>query len=189
MNGYNVLFDKDNVVLYKKNVLDNLDENIETYRFTFNCIEDKSQTNIFDIVKNNQLFDLIYNINSNIITEFKNLENNVNFIKIKEISLDEDDIEDKLCIYLCLKETFNEMNYDNISINFENIDYKINIVDYKQIFFKYFNVNFTRKDNNLFIIADLKIDVDTLDFSIIDNDSIMIVLKVLFKNLREYLSI
>lgn len=189
MDGYNVLCDKDNVVLYKKNVRDNLDDNIETYRFTFDCIEDKSQTNIFDIVNNNQFFDLIYNINSNIITEFKNLENNINFIKIKEISLDEDDIEDTLCIYLCLKETYNEKNSNDISINFENIEYKLNIVDYKQIFFNYFNVNITRKNDKLFIVADLKIDVDTLNFSIIDNDSIMIVLKVLFKNLREYLSL
>ena len=84
MDNFEILCDNDDIILYKNNIRNNLNENLEKYIFKFNCEEDTSQESLIEIIKNNQLFDLIYNINEKIISEYKTLENNTFFIRIKE---------------------------------------------------------------------------------------------------------
>ena len=187
MDNFEILCDNDYIILYKNNMRNNLNENLEKYIFKFNCEEDNSQESLIEIIKNNQLFDLIHNINEKIISEYKTLENNTFFIRIKEINLDEDEIDDKLNIFLCFKENNMDESNDTIKINYKNKLYDDSNKNYKQINFDDFEIKCEKMNSKLFITVNLEMKINTLNYSLIDNDSVMIVLKVLFKNLKEYL--
>ena len=76
---------------------------------------------------------------------------------------------------------------DTIKINYKNKLYDDSNKNYKQINFDAFEIKCEKTNSKLFITVILEMKINTLNYSLIDNDSIMIVLKVLFKNLKEYL--
>ena len=160
MEKFEVLCDNDDIILYKNNIRNNLNENLEKYIFKFNCEEDINQESLIEIIKNKQLFDLIHNINEKIISEYKTLENNTFFIRIKEINLDEDEIDDKLNIFLCFKENNMEESNDNIKINYKNILYEDSNKIYKQINFDEFDIKCEKMNNKIFVTVNLEMKIN-----------------------------
>lgn len=183
-NSLELLCNDDGIEL-NKFLPNNDNDDIEKYVFNFTCKEDLSDCDIIEIIKNNQLFDLIYNLNNNIINEFKMIDDSIIFLKIKDINIDED--SNKKSMFLCLDEQISDYgeNENNIKVTYKN--YKYECEKTKQIEINKLEVECDRKDNNLDVIIHVAVKTDICDLSIIDNDAIMIVMKVLFKNLKQYI--
>ena len=183
-----LLCDDDNINLHKIWRENTNDSDSDEYLFSFTCKENLEECDILDIIKNNQLFELIYNLNNNIITEFKNINENVFLVKIKEIDVSDTASQDensKKHLFLCLNENISIENENKLSVNYTNFKYEHE--NLKQVEIDSFNVNCERIENNININVNVTIKIDIYDLSIIDNDAIMIILKIFFKNLKKYI--
>ena len=183
-----LLCDDDNINLHKIWRENTNDSDSDEYLFSFTCKENLEECDIIDIIKNNQLFELIYNLNNNIITEFKNINENVFLVKIKEIDVSDTASQDensKKHLFLCLNENISIENENKLSVNYTNFKYEHE--NLKQVEIDSFNVNCERIENNININVNVTIKIDIYDLSIIDNDAIMIILKIFFKNLKKYI--
>jgi hypothetical protein len=185
-NNLELLCDEFDINLYKIN---GINDDIDSYLFDFKCKEDINECDIIKIINNNQLFDLIYNLNNNIITKFDYIENkkNILFLKIKEIDFEdkEDNNQNKKVLYLCLKEEITKENDNKIIVNYKNYEYSYE--NLTQININSFDLVCERIEDHIKISVNISIKIDIYDISIIDNDAIMIIMKVLFKNLKKYI--
>ena len=187
MENYELLSDDDNIMLYKKNFNQQKDDKIEEFLFTFTCKEDLTECDIFEIIKGKQLFELIYSLNNNIITNFETIQDDAILLKLKEININhESDGEDQnKKFFLCLKEDIDCVDENNLTIEYSNFDHQIE--DFKQIIIDKFIVTIKRSNDQVKfdILINCKTDIE--DISIIDNEAHMIVLTLFFKNLKQYI--
>jgi len=110
-NEYETLIDKDNIFFQKKRHINN------EYRIISSCPLTKS-TNIIEIVRNNQLFELIARLNSEFIVEYNNKDGIITYIFSAELMKE---FGDKFA--LNFSNNINIISDNDCIINGSSVDY------------------------------------------------------------------